>query len=492
MIRCSRCVDWKKDYSSFMNYRLLRIFLILSLFFAPLFITQSYAEEEFDLNELLEGFEDNTPTGNNEESLDELLQGFEESMQQTNRSFEPIEKRSWDLVTLLSLSSSYNYQHEAPATDETDYRGLSRLKVKVQPEFRYKFNRRWDSVIIGNAFYDFAYRVNGRSQYTSETLDTYESELEFRDVYLRGTITENFDIKLGRQIVVWGKADAIRVVDILNPLDFREPGMVDIEDLRLPVTMFKADYYVDDWNLSLITIPEIRFNKLPSYGSDFYVPDSKAPPESVPSDFENYEFAAALEGIFSGWDLSFYFAHYYDDMPHFVLNGSGQPIGQAHSKLNLLGVSTNIAYRDWLIKVESAFIEGLEFASTDITFNRTDLLLGFDYSGFVDTTLTVEAVNRRLWDYDSVLSSSIDQTEGQVAFRYAGSFLHDKVNVVALATILGLDFDAGSYYRGSIEYELMNATYITFGGIIYQSGNHPLAKAIARNDRVFMDFRVSF
>jgi len=464
------------------------------------------AEEDADFDELLEGFDDSennsgdansgadSGVSSNDESLDELMDGFEEQTLTPSAPTMATVRRNWDLVTLLSLSSSYNYQHQAPATDETDYRGLSRLKIKVQPELRYKFNTNWDSVVIANGFYDMAYSINDRDQYTNETLENYESELEFRDAYIRGTLTNSLDIKIGRQIVVWGKSDSIRVVDVLNPLDFREPGMVDIEDLRLPVTMIKADYYFNQWNFSAIAIPEIRFNKVPVYGSDFYVADQKAPDETIPNHIENSEFALALEGIFSGWDLSFHYANHYDDQAHMILN-NGKPIRQEHSRLNLLGVASNIAFGDYLLKIESAYIDGLEFASTSTEFSRVDFLMGVDYSGFTDTTLSVEAVNRKLLDYESELSTSIDRTdenEGQIALRYSGSFIHDKINITALAAILGTDFDAGAYYRGSIEYELMNATSVTLGGIVYQSGDNFLLERIAQNDRVFFDLRYSF
>jgi len=62
----------------------------------------------------------------------------------------------------------------------------------------------------------------------------------------------------------------VRVTDILNPLDNRLPGMVDIKNLRLPVAMTKLDYYTGLWNLSGIMIHEARFDKTPVFNSDFY------------------------------------------------------------------------------------------------------------------------------------------------------------------------------------------------------------------------------
>ena len=101
-------------------------------------------------------------------------------------------------------------------------------------------------------FYDFAYEIQGRDKFTQEVLDENENELEFDEVWLLGSITDRLDLKAGRQIVVWGKSDNIRVTDVLNPLDLREPGLTDLENLRLPVTMTKLDYFM--WGLKPIGV----------------------------------------------------------------------------------------------------------------------------------------------------------------------------------------------------------------------------------------------
>ena len=124
-----------------------------------------------------------------------------------------------------------------------------------------------------------------------------------------------------------------------------------------------------------------------------------------------------------------------------------------------------------------------------------DILLGVDYSGITDSTLSIEVVNRHINDYESNLSLLPDSTkedESQISLRYTGSFLREKVNLVALASILGRNIDDGAFYRGSIEYEIMDAMTVMLGGIVYQSGDNFLLKQIADNDRVFFDMRYSF
>ncbi|NOY73360.1 MAG: DUF1302 domain-containing protein [Gammaproteobacteria bacterium] len=456
----------------------------------------SITSEKEALDDLLEGFDD-TSTLSHNKSPDRVTDSANDELfdhMDFKKSFTS-DQSKWNLTTLISLSSAYRYDDQTRVAGNTEYDGLSQLKIKLLPELRYKFSENWSSVISASAFYDVVYALKGTNKYTSETLDEHESELEFRDTYIRGTLSDNLDITVGRQIVVWGKSDSIRVLDILNPLDSRELGMADIEDLRLPVAMVKADYYFSQWNLSAIAIPEIRFDKRPAFGSEFYISDRRPLPEDIPDDLNNSEYALALEGIFTGWDLSFHLANVYNDRPNMILNENKQPIKQIHSRLNLAGVATNIAWGNWLFKFESAYIDGLKFASIDTPFARLDLLFGADYSGFSNTLLTVEAANRRILDYDEILSTSIDQTEkdeSTMALRYSGNFLREKINIVVLAVIFGNNFDAGAYYRSSVKYEVFHSTSLTFGTMIYQGGDNFLLKGIEKNDRMFFDLRYSF
>ena len=91
-------------------------------------------------------------------------------------------------------------------------------------------------------------------------IDEYEWETEIGEFWMQGQLgRDDVDYKIGRQVVNWGRSEVLRVLDILNPLDQREVGLGDIENISLPVFMVKRDYYFDAYNLSLIAIPETRF-----------------------------------------------------------------------------------------------------------------------------------------------------------------------------------------------------------------------------------------
>ena len=479
------------------------IVLLIALAGTPLL----YAAEDSELDEILEGFDDApaaTPLdevlegfddpATGDASLDEVLGNFDDAGTEATVSEQRTEPESpWQLSGSLILSASYNYAHDQPEAGETDHRGLSRLRSKLNLELEGDLGNDWKAYLDGYALHDFAYQIKGRDEFSDQQLDDQEQELELGEAWIQGSLNANLDLKFGRQRVVWGKSDNLRVTDVLNPLDQREMGLVDIEDLRLPVTMARLDYYWEQWSLTALAIPEIRFNKTPPYGSDFYAQPGPPLQEEVPGDGgASTEYAMALNGIFSGWDLALYWARIYDDQPHNETVGTTQV--QLHSRLTMTGVAANLALGNWLLKSEAAHFNGLEFSPLPgEKKSRSDLLLGVEYSGFDDTTLSLEVVDRHLHDYDSALEANgTEEDEWQTALRYSGEFLHARLKLTVLAVLFGEPGEGGGFGRIQGDYELADALTLSTGVVIYDSGDKRPFNVIGDNDRLFLDLKYSF
>lgn len=458
--------------------------------------SQLVAAAEPSLDSVLQGFDEPADaTGETAEpSLESVLGGFEEeSAPAVATAAKDSDKQPWQFGGSFTLGAAYNYAHDAPAASETDYRGLSRLRGKLNLEFDAGLPRTWRAHLAGNAFYDAAYAINSRDDYPDAVVADYESEAELGEAWLQGRLNRQTDLKLGRQIVVWGKSDNIRITDILNPLDNREPGMVDIEDLRLPLTMARLDYYRGDWGISAMAIPEIRFNKNPPYGSEFYPGATPLPGEIVPDDGgENTEYALAANGIFSGWDLSFYWAQHFDDAAYLVTNG-GTPQLQ-HNRLTMTGVAANVAIDNWLLKGEAAHFSGLAYNSLpNESLRRTDVLLGIEYAGFSETTVSLEIANRHIHGYEAVLATErIMEDEWQTALRYQGDFMHARLHLLALVSAFGEQLDDGGFGRYSVAYDLADALTVTGGLVSYEGGVKLPFNRIGDNDRLFLELKYSF
>jgi hypothetical protein len=434
-----------------------------------------------------------------DQSLDDVLEGFneeEEVRKDEALQPEPDELPSHKLSGILSLGVSYAYAHDAPQPGEPDYRGLNRLRPELNIDLESRFSKNWRTFIGGHFFYDFAYAIKGREQFTEAMLDLYESQALLDEAFLQGTLTSDLDLKFGRQIVAWGRSDNIRVVDILNPLDLREPGLVDIEDLRLPVFMTRLDYYFADWNLSGMALHEIRFSFNPVFNAEFFPFNQPLPPEEKPANtLDNTQFGLALNGTFSGWDISFYWARFFQDETHLELIAPGQLV-RRHSLLHMVGTGFNIALGNWLLKSEAGYFDGLEFlALPGETKSRFDLMFGIEYSGFSETLISLEMVNRHLIDFDPRLKSpsgSVKENEFQAVLRAQKDFVHDSLHLTFLASMFGPKGDGGAFQRLSVEYDVKDNVSTTIGVVTYQSGDRPFFRNIGDKDRLFFDVRYFF
>ena len=461
---------------------LTRLLLCLALALAP----GAFAQNEID--DILGDFEDEDA----ESEVEELPEIEEPSF--------------WEMDGSIQLDTAFRYAQKSPGPPVAgqpgppDYRGLSRLRAQLSLELDLQLNDDWEARIAGRGFRDYAY-ANERSDYTDDVLDRYQHEIEFQELWIRGRLRKDLDVKFGRQIVVWGRSDNLRVLDVMNPLDNRVPGLVAIAALRLPVTMTRLDYYKGPWSLTGIAVHESRFDERPVFNQDLV---SSIPPGFTRSAVDitranggrDTEWAVALQGIFTGWDLSFHWARFFDDRGY--LSAVVPPVARLdHSRLNLWGASTNVAFGNWLFKTEGAYLSGLEFFNVSTEKARSDVMVGVEYSGINDMQFALEVANRHMHGYHSALGLFPDFQERdrvELAFRYSGDFRHQTGHLTLVALVFGWRAEDGSVFRGSIEYDVFDAFSVTGGVLVFEPGNcdQPQVAGADRGDRIFFNMKYSF
>ena len=450
-----------------------------------------------ELESLLGGFDDEASSGTDKE-LEGLLGGFsgqEAEQRDVLPESEPLLPEWLTLQGSLSLQSTVNFAHNAPQPGQPDYRGLSMFRGHGELIADAAFSK-WKARLGTTAFYDAAYWMNGqRDLYTDEYLGEYENELELNEAYLKGSLSGNADLKLGRQIVVWGKSDNLRVTDILNPLDRRYPGMLDIRYLRLPVTMTRLDYFWESWNINAMLIHEPRFDKLPVYNGEFF-PSTRPPPNLETQDWswDNQQAGVALNGIFSGWDLSFYAASVFQERAHAEIDPAGIPY-LIHDRATMLGTAANVVLGSWLLKGEAAYWDGLKYTNAGDQKSRFDILAGLDYMGFAETTVSFEIANRHIIDYDPLLENLPDgQKEDwtQYAFRFVKDFMNDTLHLTFVLSSFGLLGAEGGFERLQLDYDVSDSITLTGGVVFYESGDYPGFQDIGSNDRLLFEFEYRF
>ena len=338
----------------------------------------------------------------------------------------------------IMASSNYNYK---------DKNSITSAKLSTKLKFEY----------IVDEFHKIKSTIKAYKDYKTNTKD--DKEYSINELSVEGTFHNGIDGKFGRQIVVWGKSDNIRITDVLNPLDNTAPAMVDIEDLRLGRFMTKLDYYVNDWSYGVILLHENRYSLMPKYGSDYYIPlnIANAPSNSI----DNTGVALSASGMFQGQDLAFYFTRQYVDNTTY--------------KSNMMGVAYNKVINSFLFKTEIAHFDNY---GSNIIKQKTDGLVGLEYTGISDGSVSLEVVNK--------------DDDIQYALRFTQSFMNQILDFTTLYSGFGKDLEDGGFVRAWFDYDLDDEIALSFGVVDYIGGDNIMFDMLKDNDRVFGSFKYSF
>ena len=467
------------------------------------------ASDDAEIEEALSGFDEE------DSGIEDALSGFDEeelakdegnNIKHTDEPEEKNGKENWStFFGYTGINLNYSFKREPPEDNSNaDWSGLTKVRPFFSLTWDAKLGSNWNSRISAKAFYDFAYGLKERDSFTSEVLNELEKEAELREVYLEGSPLGSLDIRLGSQIVAWGTADSLRVVDVLNPTDNREYGMTDLEDVRIPLPMTRLDYYFGDFKLQAVAVHQIKFNKSAPPGSDYnsttteikeVVPESKA---------ENTEYGLALSGTFSGWDASLHWAQYFNDEAYILIVdmnfvpgvGLVPSLEYRHSRLTMSGIALSITSGNYIWKAEAANFWGMEFNNVkEKKFTRTEILIGTEYSGWSDTSLSIESGVKHLNDFDQRLEADPDyQREDRIAttLNFMQDYYNQTLHLQLFGMMIGEWGEDGGLNRASLEYDVMDAFSVKGGVMMYQPGNSLYFQSLNDNDRIFFEALFSF
>ncbi len=395
-----------------------------------------------------------------------------------------------------ALSGRFSY---APFEHTTaagyDVSGVTSIKTQLALSLDGRISSDWSFMLSGWTFYDFTYSLRGRERFSRELRDEYEKEAELGETFIRGKLFNDIDFSFGRQVIVWGKADLLSVVDLWNPVDNRHPGLTEQKFTRLPVWMTKVDIYPGSWQVSAIVSHEYRHDKEPVIGHDFYPYDFAAPSWQDSGDFQERSSAGLMAGrCFPGFDVDLYGGSFRKDLDNVGLNATIAE--RSTNRIAVIGMAFEKAVPHWLFKLEAAWIGGLQYYSLPgEEKNRLDVLLGADYTGLKNTRISLEIVERHLFGLDGETAARDDTPSRDAllwAFKVSRTFLRDRLNVLFLSYVGGYSFKEGSAQRISAEYTITDSLSFAAGLFLVHSGDNYLMRNAGDNDRLFFQLSYAF
>lgn len=334
--------------------------------------------------------------------------------------------------------------------------------------------------------------------------------VELRELYLDMPL-DNGHLRLGKQQVVWGQADGLRVLDVVNPLDYREFILGDFEDRRLPLWMLNWEFPVSaNWTGQLLWIPDPTPDLLPASGSAFSFTSPKlvpALPSSLPvqllrdspprSQLHDADYGLRLTAFLEGWDISLnYFYHYRDQaIPVRETSTTVARITPTYRRSHLLGGSVANAFGNLTLRAEFGYGNNHYFLTNDPidydgVFRSAELstVVGLDYNLGADLLLSGQLFQSVLEERQA--GAVRDTVEYQASLMLQKRWLNDTLFSKALY-IQSLN-DGDSLLQLEASYELTTYLQLQIGADIFTGSRAGVLGQFDNRDRVTVGFSYSF
>ncbi|MCZ7603161.1 MAG: hypothetical protein M5R37_09845 [Melioribacteraceae bacterium] len=333
-------------------------------------------------------------------------------------------------------------------------------------------------------------------------------ELGFRQAYM-DLYFDSFDIRIGKQQIVWGKGDGVFITDIVSPKDMREFLLPEFSEIRVGVTSLKFNYYLGSSTFELVWIPVFTPTQLPNQNSIWSLqPDYPLPYSfdyanaDVKDKLANSEIFAKYSLLSSAIDFELMAAYSWDDDPALhsekILNTATGIVDSViikpeHHRLMTLGASFSTTIGPAVLRGEGAFYNGKHFRSTNpLSFGGTEeknyihYLLGVDYN-IGDLKLSTQFIQQAIMDYDDFLIN--DEFENTMTFLASMDFLRETLNV-ELFTYIGLN-EGDALIRPKVTYDFVDGFQIMLGANLFVGDEGQFGR-YDKNDMIYTKLKYSF
>lgn len=417
--------------------------------------------------------------------------------------------------SLMDVSFSGTWQHEWAWATEPN--AAQKFESIIQPRWDIGFDNGASVTAIlrlrGDTIGDLGPDANPPPSYSDVTrpwLNRAESELSLRELYVDFRWGRS-DWRLGKQQVVWGQADGIKVLDVVNPQSFREFILDDFDDSRIPLWTANVTVPLGNTaNLQLLWIPDTTYHELAELDTPFafttprIIPDvpiaALRDPERPDNPWTDGDVGFALTGFAGGWDLSFNYLYHYLDTPILPVRLRQTAIGPlpvlepGYERSHLVGGTASTVLGDVTLRTELAYSSDTFQPTSSLADSAVagspelSAVLGLDWAMNMDTLLSVQLFNSTL--FDPVDAMGRDEHEQLVTLLYQQDF----ANAIWRFRGIGIHSinDADTQLQLRLSYWFTGDLQLWLGGDVFSGSRRGLFGQFDAQDRVLVGFEYGF
>ncbi len=291
--------------------------------------------------------------------------------------------------------------------------------LEVRPEIEYDPDAPFKAVVSAEA--------NIFSEFEQDSED--DSEIRLFDAYINHN-SDWYNIRLGNQIVSWGKSDEVSPLDIVNPEDLRDGFVRNRSERKIPIPMANVELMDESQRLQLLYMPVFRNSRLDLSGSEWALFGSNDYQDSfLVDDPDGDEFGARYLLTFDTFDIGFSYLSTYNDLPAFAGNplpteapripknldrGSlialahqqGQTLEMVHPRQEVFGFEYETVYESIGIRGDVAYKKNENFVTNGLERYDSDTFqwtTGFDWLSSNDLYLNIQYSQTYVRDYNDSL-----------------------------------------------------------------------------------------
>lgn len=394
-----------------------------------------------------------------------------------------------------------------------------KLELQARPELRVYFDEDSEATMITRFRTDLEDRLEvGEplqeevSDYSRRAVFGNHSDAELRELYYKRRFDQSY-LTIGKQQVVWGTADGLRVLDVVNPFSFREFLLEDFDEARIPLWMVNYIHSVGtESDLQLLLIPDASFNDLPD-GSGAEAPEFAIttprfqiviPPDVMsvnfqplkrPSDsLKNADVGLRFATHINNMDLTFNYLYQHDDSPvtyRQLTTQNGLPamdVWQAYERVHILGstLSTDLSstlvlrYEIGLAHDRRVLRESIGNDNGVLITDELSYVLGVDWSGVTDSMISLQLFQSALAETAPDLVR--DKVDSTVTLSINSRFMNDTLTFECIALHNLNDHD--DLLRPSLTYSLYDGVNVWLGADVFMGDSKGLFGQFGDQDRL--------
>ena len=327
---------------------------------------------------------------------------------------------------------------------------------------------------------------------------------------------EMLALRIGRQIVSWGKADDIQITDVICPKDeasfvasdYNESRLgIDAVRLSLLTEKIQADvYYIPFFTPSILPLAKgnpLKAKVFPANveGIRINAPEDYRDLEHPSKHVSNSEYAFRASAYTSFADVSLYYFYGWDDTPFFryspqmvVYNSSASgdrdiyddifeiDVSGKYKRMMMIGLDAAIPAGEFVIRLEEAYFPKRHFQTTaeyqmqrqfsgqkmktSLQKHQLISLAGLDWAPSGGWTLTAQYIADIVFDHEKSIERK--DFEHQATLSVEKTLLNETLTLMASGALDLREFSSAVEIEA--DYKLTDAITLSIIGDIYYEG----------------------